>query len=67
MTHIEAVTARHPAALARLVQREAHALEAYERDIHWEVRAGPGEDAPLLATALAEESAWAVAARACVG
>jgi hypothetical protein len=67
MTHREAVLARHPDALARLVQREAHSAEGYEREIHWEVRAGPGEDALLLATALAEDSAWAEAARGCGG
>jgi hypothetical protein len=61
MTHREAVLARHPDALARLVQSQAHATEAYEREAHWEVRAGPGEDAPLLGTAIAEESAWAEA------
>jgi hypothetical protein len=65
MTHREAVLARHPDALARLVQRVAHSVEAYEREIHWEVRARQGEDALLLATALAEEFAWAEAARAC--
>jgi hypothetical protein len=67
MTHREAVLARHPDAVARLVQTEAHAAEAYRREAHWEVRAGPGEDAPLLGAGLDEEAAWAGAARACGG
>ena len=62
MTPRMTVLARHPDAVARRVQPQAHAIEAYERRLHWAICAGPGEDALVLGVSLTEEAAWAAAA-----
>jgi hypothetical protein len=55
----EAVLAKHPRAVARWVQGQAHAAESYERGAHWEVCSGSGEGDPLLGVGPSEQHAWA--------
>lgn len=60
-TQREVVLAGRPRALAVWVQGEAHSIEEYQRQAHWEVHAGPGEEA-VLGASQEEEGAWAEAA-----
>lgn len=64
MTDREVVLGRFPDAVARCVQPQIRAIEAYERGMHWAVFQGANEDARTLGVSLDEDSAWREAADA---
>jgi len=61
VTPRDTVLVKYPDAHAKCVQPEIHAPESRDRQLHWEVYAGPQEDAHTLGVGLTEESAWTAA------